>query len=81
MMLLKNLTPSCRSCYNTSMTYYYSDPTGSELSFVVVAEDEIQAAGKLATYLKSTKLMKVKDLRHFQIREVEVLALEGVIRV
>jgi len=59
------------------MTYYYSDPTGSELSFVVVAEDEIQAAGKLATYLKSTKLMKVKYLRHFQIREVhDVIALD-----
>ena len=75
------MTLPCRSCYNTAMTYYYSDPTGSELSFVVVAEDEIEAAGKLATYLKSTKLMKVKDLRHFQIREVEVLALEGAIRV
>ena len=48
---------------------------------MVVAEDEIEAAGKLATYLKSTKLMKVRDLRHFQIREVEVLALEGVSRV
>ena len=41
----------------------------------------IQAAGKLAAYLKDTKLMKVKDLRHFQIREVEVLALEGTTRV
>ena len=63
-------------------TYYYSDPTGSELSFVVVAEDEIGAASKLSAYLKSTGIMKVKNLRHFQIREVvDVIALDRAIIV
>ena len=64
------------------MTYIYKDAIGSDYVFVVDAENEIEAAGKLATYLKKTKIMKVKNLRHFQVMLIsDVAVLEGVHRI
>lgn len=64
------------------MTYLYQDVKEDSYVFVVVAADEIEAAGKLSYYLKKTKLMKVKNLRHFQVMPImDVAVLEGVCRV
>lgn len=64
------------------MTYLYQDVKEDSYVFVVVATDEIEAAGKLSSHLKKTKLMKVKNLRHFQVMPImDVAVLEGVRRV
>lgn len=64
------------------MTYLYRDAKEDSFVFVVVAENEIEAAGKLSSHLKRTKLMKVKNLRHFQVMPIaDVAVLEGVCRV
>ena len=64
------------------MTYLYQDAKEDSFVFVVVAENEIEAAGKLSSHLKKTKLMKVKNLHHFQVMPItDVAVLEGVCRV